>query len=341
MTANEPLLPQSKRQKLNNNDTNNNDSEITQEDMEFLFQLKQQNNVSSLHASTNNTDINHVSYFATPSIANTNNSTALDALSTTATIHTNPSIHIEDINEYKQDKKDKAKEIYYRQIIQRSSRVGDKYQALILPTANSKDNDKYGGFLQNDDGKYGGSPIKIDSPDSVGNQLRDTRNKKRNELLDKMKKMNEDEQCNHNGNGNVNGYMNFNDINFDDDIDDDDDDDDEDFNMDEYNGNVNNINKRIMEGIMGRKSDWLPGDDGVPFDNNTRLQYLVKWKDSKEPVWEFADELEDGYQEQIDQFEDDEMEDMLEMDINDTINIEKNYEKNNEKVVHINNTADK
>jgi len=77
----------------------------------------------------------------------------------------------------------------------------------------------------------------------------------------------------------------FTDMNFDDD----DDEDDEDFNMDEYiKGNDNKDDGvRGIEGIMGRRSDWLPGDDGKPNDGNTRIQYLVKWKDSPTPVWIF------------------------------------------------------
>eukprot|EP01084_Bolivina_argentea_P008150 15239_1 len=291
-TDGEPLLPDTKKHK-----TDENDQEITQEDMAFLFQLKQQQNgLSSLHEMNRSvnvtTDINHTSYFAAPSIASTNNSTTMDALSTTATTHTNPPANFDLMTDNQNNHKDKAAEKYYRQIVHRSSRVGQSYQASFLPKVQTQDAD---------DAKYGGSASTADSPTTIGEKLRDERNEKRNNL-DQTCTNDEENEEKHNNN-NIGAMMAFNNMNFDEE--EEDDEDDEDFNMDAYEND--NAAIRVMEGIIGRRCDWLAGDDGKPFDDNTRIQYLVKWKDSAQPVWEYADELEQ-YQMKVDHFEDDDME---------------------------------
>ena len=262
--SDDPLLPEPKKRKLN---------EITKEDTDFLLQFKAQQSVS-LHTTYSHNPNN---FFPAESTASsTNDVIAIDALSNKATTHS--------IAPH-----DKIAEKYYRQIVQRSSRIGDEYQAITLPTpSKSADNEK-----------YGGSPIKNECPTIIAEKLRKERNAKRNCLDD------DDDDCH---NETMHGLMNLTDINFDED---EDEDDDEDFNLNEYDvGQSKNESLRIMEGIMGRRSDWLYGDDGVPNDQNTKLQYLVKWKDSKQPIWEFADNLE-AYRHKIDLFEDDEMEDVL------------------------------
>merc|ERR1712087_414977 len=93
-------------------------------------------------------------------------------------------------------------------------------------------------------------------------------------------------------------------MNFDED-EEDDDDDDEDFNIEDMDENGGG-DKRVMLGIIGRRSDWLSGDKDAPNGQNVQWQYLVKWKDVAQPVWEFAADLE-MYQEDIDRFEEDEL----------------------------------
>lgn len=315
VAAQEPMLPNAKRQRLNQID-GLNDPEITKKEMEHLFHLKQHDQPNhkddsleaSLHSMTGHYhspgDSHHMirvstAASSTVSISQSTDFTSMDALSTTAAIHSNPALTP---SQEPSVSKDKAAETYYRQIIHRSSRVGDRYQAMTLPLPSSN---------TKNEAKYGGIAVEAESPTTLAAEMRQQRDQKREALNEKMSESLDDDdeeaELEETANGNVNGNNSFYGMNFDDE--EDDDEDDEDFNIEDA-CNEETQSKRPMQGIIGRRSDWLCGDDGAPNDKNARCQYLVKWKDSVQPIWEFADDLE-MYQQEIDQFEEDELDDEL------------------------------